>query len=138
MARFYKHLALLTSSFFLLTSCQEGGDAGDLFGQWRMADSNNKYISFSGSVVKFNNVAEYATNPAEQAIGGEIYGNFQQTCDSLFIQCYSVYGASTDTTIVEKVFAMKPFRNIRLKIESLNSDHLIITKGNQHWTLQKW
>ena len=41
MAKFYKHLLLLTSAFLLLSSCQEGGDAGDLLGSnmWATASS---------------------------------------------------------------------------------------------------
>ena len=40
MARFYKKslllLSLITFHLSLLTSCQEGREAGDLFGQWRL------------------------------------------------------------------------------------------------------
>ena len=51
MAKYFKILAV---SYWLLaigslTACQEGGDAGDLFGQWRLDGSDSKYISFSGA-----------------------------------------------------------------------------------------
>ena len=45
MAKFFKYIFLLTSYIFLL-SCQEGGDAGDLLGQWRLSGSDTQYISF--------------------------------------------------------------------------------------------
>ena len=64
MAKFYKLLAI--SCWLLAASCQEGGDAGDLFGQWRMDGSDTHYISFSGSVTQLKNIGE-----------GEVYGNFQ-------------------------------------------------------------
>ena len=94
MARFYKYLIhhtsyiiLLTSSLFLLCSCQEGSEAGDLFGQWRMDSSASNYIGFSGSVAVLRNVTGVNTTSMQQ-----VYGNFQHAGDSLFIQCYSAEG----------------------------------------------
>ena len=134
MVRFYKHLihhtsyiVLLTSAIFLLTSCQEGGEAGDLFGQWRQTGSDTNYMSFSGSVAAFRTSVE-----------GRVYGNFQHKGDSLFIQCYSVEGLRSDTVIVEESFGFKPFNNIRVKIEALDNDHLILTKEQQSWSFYKY
>ena len=96
MARFYKtshrshgshrYFFLIFSLFTisLFTSCQEGGDAGDLWGQWRLEDSDTKYISFSGSIVWIKNLNE-----------NELYGNFQHVGDSLFIQCSSIKGTKS-------------------------------------------
>ncbi len=125
MARFFKTLFLL--SCILLTACQEGREAGELFGQWRMAGSDLNYISFSGSITWIKNLKE-----------GEVYGNFQHTGDSLFIQCYSIEGEPKDTAIVEKTFGFKPFRNIRIKIESLTSDQLIVSQKGQTWSFDKY
>jgi hypothetical protein len=125
MARFFKTLFLL--SCILLTACQEGREAGELFGQWRMAGSDLNYISFSGSITWIRNLKE-----------GEVYGNFQHTGDSLFIQCYSIEGEPKDTAIVEKTFGFKPFRNIRIKIESLTSDQLIVSQKGQTWSFDKY
>ena len=127
MAKFYKHLLLLTSAFLLLSSCQVGGDAGDLLGQWRLAGSDTKYISFSGSITWIKNLNE-----------NELYGNFQHVGDSLFIQCYSIKGIPEDTTLVENSFGFRPFNNIRLKIETLNSDRLLLRKDNQTWCFDKY
>ena len=69
MAKFYKLLAI--SCWLLVASCQEGGEAGDLFGQWRMDGSESKYISFSGAVTWLQDLEV-----------GEIYGNFQHQGDS--------------------------------------------------------
>ena len=126
MARFFKYIFLLTSSIFLL-SCQEGGDAGDLLGQWRLSGSDTQYISFSGSIVWIKNLGE-----------NELYGNFQHTGDSLFIQCYSINGIPQDTALVENTFGFRPFNNIRLKIETLSSDRLLLRKDNQTWSFDKY
>ena len=126
MAKFFKYIFLLTSSIFLL-SCQEGGDAGDLLGQWRLSGSDTQYISFSGSIVWIKNLKE-----------NELYGNFQHVGDSLFIQCYSIKGIPEDTTLVENSFGFRPFNNIRLKIETLNSDRLLLRKDNQTWCFDKY
>ena len=127
MAKYFKHILLLTSYFLLLTSCQEGSEAGDLFGQWRQTGSDTNYMSFSGSVALFRTSVE-----------GRVYGNFQHKGDSLFIQCYSVEGLRSDTVIVEESFGFKPFNNIRVKIEALDNDHLILKNDQQSWTFNKY
>ena len=126
MARFFKYIFLLTFSIFLL-SCQEGGDAGDLLGQWRLSGSDTKYISFSGGITWIKNVGE-----------NELYGNFQHVGDSLFIQCYYINGIPQDTALVENTFGFRPFNNIRLKIETLSSDRLLLRKDNQTWSFDKY
>ena len=53
MAKYYKFFLYTLITFhlsLLMSSCQEGHDAGNLLGQWRMDNSDSKYISFSGSV----------------------------------------------------------------------------------------
>ena len=127
MAKYFKHILLLTSYFLLLTSCQEGSEAGDLFGQWRQTGSDTNYMSFSGSVALFRTSVE-----------GRVYGNFQHKGDSLFIQCYSVEGLRSDTVIVEESFGFKPFNNIRVKIEALDNDHLILKNDQHSWTFNKY
>ncbi len=127
MARFYKRLFIFTSSLLLLTSCQEGGDAGDLLGQWRLTGSDTRYISFSGSIAWLKNLNE-----------NQVYANFQHVGDSLFIQCYSIEGIPRDTLLVEESFGFRPFNNIRLKIEALTSDRLQLRKDNQAWSFEKY
>ncbi len=116
---------LLAISIFC--SCQEGGEAGDLFGQWRMTDSDSKYIAFSGSVIVFRGLGE-----------GEVYGNFQHQGDSLFVQCYSIREVLSDTVMVEESFGFKPFKNIRVKIEKVNGDVLVMSKDSQKWSFHKY
>ena len=134
MARFYKHILLLTSSIILLTSsiilltsCQEGSEAGDLLGMWRVTDSGTRHLSFSGSIALFHGLGE-----------GEVYGNFQRQGDSLFIQCYSKEALKSDTVMVEESFGFKPFNNIRVKIEALNEDILVLSKEGQKWNFYKY
>lgn len=98
-----------------------------MFGQWRMTGSDTQYISFSGSVTLLRNTAE-----------GEVFGNFQHVGDSLFIQCYSIEGEPYDTVIVEDFFGLKPFNNIRLKIENLDNEHLVLNQGDQIWSFYKY
>lgn len=127
MARFYKQLFFLTSFIFLLSSCQEGGEAGDLFGQWRMKGTDTKYICFSGSVTLLRSIDE-----------GEVFGNFQHEGDSLFIQCVSVNALPTDTAFIENGFDFKPFDNIRLKINTLNDNDLVLSKDGKTWNFYKY
>ena len=130
MAKFYKHLIPFTFYLlpltFLLISCQEGGDAGNLLGQWRLKGTE-KYISFSGSVTWLKSINE-----------GEVFGNFQHTGDSLFIQCYSVNATPGDTAIVEQAFGWKPINDVRLKIEVLDGSDLVVSKGGQTWSFDKY
>lgn len=126
MARFFK---LCVCAFWLfLSSCQEGGEAGDLWGQWRMTGSDNNYISFSGSVSLLKDTSKDAM----------VYGNFQHIGDSLFIQYYSAKELRVDTLAVEQSFGFKPFNNIRLKIETLDGDILVLSKEGQTWNFYKY
>ncbi|MBR2114204.1 MAG: lipocalin-like domain-containing protein [Prevotella sp.] len=125
MVKFYKLLAI--SCWLLATSCQEGGDAGDLFGQWRMDGSDSKYISFSGAVTWLQDLEV-----------GEIYGTFQHQGDSLFMQCYSKKGEKSDTIVVEQSFGFSPINNIRLRIVTLDSDNLTLSKDGQTWRFYKY
>ena len=125
MARFFKTTILLLG--ILLASCQEGREAGDLWGQWRMTGSDTKYVSFSGTFVKFAILNR-----------GEVFGNFQHVDDSLFIKCYSIEATPSDTLLVEGDYGLAPFDNIRLKIETLNGDELILSKGNRIISFYKY
>lgn len=128
MARFYKYLLPLTSFLLLLTSCQEGREAGDLLGMWRLTGSDSNYISFAGSVTLFRD--------GKGAV--EVFGNFQHKGDSLFIQCFSKKGERADTILVEDSFGFKPFNNIRLKIDRLGDDNLVLSNSNQRWNYYKY
>lgn len=129
MVRFFKYIAV--SCWLLaagtLSSCQEGNEAGDLLGQWRMSGSDTRYLYFSGSIASFRGINE-----------GEVFGNFQHVGDSLFIQCYSIKEVLSDTVMVEESFGFKPFKNIRVKIESMDGDRLILSKEQQHWSFDKY
>ncbi len=125
MARFYKLISLF--SIILLISCEEGREAGKLYGQWRMSGSDTKYISFSGSITSIKDLVE-----------GEVFGNFQHVGDSLFIQCYSKDNLLSDTIMIESSYGFKPFNNIRLRIESIDNDNLVISKGGKIWSFYKY
>ena len=142
MARYFKFIVhssqfivclLALTSALTFFSCQEGSDAGDLLGQWRMVDSDSKYISFSGSITEFR----YVDNGV---LRNYVFGNFQHVGDSLFIQCYSISEDQKDTDIdvVENTFEMKPFNNIRVKIEVLDDKHLSLSKDGKMWNLEKY
>ena len=121
------YFGIVLGAVLLLTSCQEGGDAGDLLGQWRLDNYDSKYISFSGSVSLIKDMNT-----------GAVYGNFQHLGDSLFIQCYSEKEQKSDTITVEESFGFKPFNNIRVKIAALDNDQLVITQGSQTWSFHKY
>ena len=127
MARFFKLIAFLFLTS--LISCQEGREAGDLWGQWRMTGSDSEYISFSGSISLFRSIAN----------GNKyVYGNFQHVSDSIFIQCYSIDALRSDTTTVEEIFGFKPFTDIRVKIKMLNEDNLVLSKDSLTWSFYKY
>ena len=68
----------------------------------------------------------------------QVYGNFQHQGDSIFIQCYSIKGDPSDTLIIENTFGFRPFNNIRLKIDRLDDDNLVLSKDNQRWSFYKY
>ena len=130
MARYFKYWAIgcLLLAVGMLSSCQEGREAGDLLGMWRLTGSDSNYISFSGSVTLFRD--------GKGAV--EVFGNFQHKGDSLFIQCVSKKGERADTILVEESFGFKPFNDIRLKIDKLDGDNLILSKDGQQWNYYKF
>lgn len=129
MAKYFK--VIIALSLLLITACEEGGEAGDLYGQWKMKGSDTKFIAFSGSVTVLR-----STN--NNKLENQVFGNFQHTGDSLFIQCYSVEGKASDTLTVENGYGFKPFTNIRLKIRSIDGDNLILTKDDKVWSFEKY
>ena len=140
MARYFKSIVhsaqfivLLLAFPLTFSSCQEGRDAGDLLGQWRMADSDSKYISFSGSITEFRYVKD-------GSLRQYVFGNFQHVGDSLFIQCYSINEEqkATDTELIEDTYEMKPFNDIRVKIEVLDGKHLSLSKNGKMWNFYKY
>lgn len=135
MARFYKFLPLFLLTL-LLFSCQEGREAGDLLGQWRLKGSDTNYLSFSGNVALFRDIS------FADLAKGQIYGNFQHKGDSLLIQCYPTYDTPEDTakvlSVIENNFGFKPFNNIRVKIETLDNDRLILSKEGHTWSFEKY
>ena len=130
MANSFKYIlfcALFTIHCSLFTACQEGGDAGDLLGQWRLEGHDDMYVSFSGTITQFrkNN-------------GQKVFAKFQHKGDSLFMQCSSINQIKADTTMVEDEFGMKPFTNIRLRIDAIDGDRLLLSKDGQHWAFEKY
>ena len=130
MAKYFKYIAIsywLLAVGTLFTACQEGSDAGDLLGQWRLTEKTDLYVSFSGPITEFrkNN-------------GEIVFAKFQHVGDSLFMQCSSIYKLKSDTIMVEEEIGMKPFTNIRVKIDALDADRLLLSKDGRHWTLEKY
>ena len=70
--------------------------------------------------------------------GAFVYGKFQHTGDSLFIQCSSIDSIASDTALVENEFGLKPFTNIRLKIEDLDEEDLILSQEGKTWSYYKY
>ena len=131
MVKFYKTLALrltfIVYCSLFIVSCQQGSEAGDLLGQWRLEGHDDMYVSFSGTIAQFrkNN-------------GQKVFANFQHQGDSLFMQCSSIYKQKTDTTLIENEYGMMPFTNIRLRIDALDNDRLLLSKSSQHWAFEKY
>ena len=94
-----------------------------------MNNTDNQYISFSGGIA-------WLQETPDKKVG--VFGNFQRQGDSLFIQCYSREALKSDTIMVEESFGFKPFNNIRVKIEALNGDILVLSKEGQKWNFYKY
>ena len=132
MARFFKLLVLGIGC--LVSACQEGGEAGDLAGIWRMDGTDDKYLSFSGGVALFRVV-----NAERDAMLVEMFGNFQHVGDSLFIQCCPPADkAETYIDGVENNFGFRPYNNIRLKIDVIDGDRLVVSKDGKRWGFEKY
>lgn len=127
MAKFFKNISLVVSCVVLMAACQEGSEAGDLLGQWRMNGSDTKYVKFSGNLAY---IEELGT--------GGAWGHFVKDGDSLFIQCYSIEQTAQDTLIVEDDFGFRPFEDIRLRVECITDDRLLLSGNGQTWSFYKY
>lgn len=130
MARYFKLLTTacwLAGALALVTACQEGRDAGDLLGQWRLTDKEGMYVSFSGSIAQFR-----------KDNGTFVFAKFQHTGDSLFLQCSSIHQQQSDTILIENEYGMSPFTDIRLRVDALDDDHLTLSKDGRRWLLEKY
>ena len=67
-----------------------------------------------------------------------MFGQFQHVNDSLFIECVSIKAVPSDTDIVENTFGFKPFENIRLKIDLLDDDNLVLSQDGKTWSFYKY
>ena len=67
-----------------------------------------------------------------------MWGNYSREGDSIYIQCYSLYGRLNDTIIVEEQFGFKPFNDIRMRIETLNSERLVLSKDGKVWSFYQY
>ena len=154
MAKYFKlliSLLLLSLTSPLLTSCQEGGEAGDILGMWRVKYHvyggygsynsgyydyttlfDEQYISFSGSLVPLHTVTP------DNVMNSQIFGKFQHVGDSIFIQCYSINDSQHDIDVVENVFGFYPFNNIRVKIKFVGDNAIQLTDNSHEWILEKW
>lgn len=134
-------LSTLLIVIVTIFSCQEGHDAGDLLGQWHMIGAtitgttqnatDNKYISFSGTITEFRHVGN-------GVLMQNVFGNFQHVGDSLFIQCHSIDNPSADKQLIEDGYGFKPYDNIRVKIEAIDSQHLVLSKDGNIWNFEKY
>ena len=122
MAKYFRFTVLVFALTSLLASCQEGHEAGDLLGMWRMDGSDTNYINFSGRVVEMRVVGS-----------GSVWGHFSRGGDSLYIQCYSINGSVSDTTLVEQTYGFTPFSDIRLRVDRLDDECLVLSKDGKVW-----
>lgn len=110
-----------------LTACEEGSDAGELYGQWRLIGGENVYVSFSGSLVIMRKTSV-----------AEVYGNFQHVGDSLFMQYYTYKEEPLDTLTMEEELHFRPMNNVRTRITELSGKRLTLTRGGETWNFEKY
>lgn len=127
MARFFRNTFFAIITMVALVSCEEGREAGDLYGQWRLVGGDNIYVSFSGSLVIMRK-----TNYSE------VYGNFQHVGDSLFMQYYPNNEEPLDTLTLEEELHFKPMNNVRTRITELSGKRLTLTRGSDTWCFEKY
>lgn len=127
MARFFRNTFYAIITMVALTACEEGSDAGELYGQWRLVGGENVYVSFSGSLVIMRKTSV-----------AEVYGNFQHVGDSLFMQYYTYKEEPLDTLTIEEELHFRPMNNVRTRITELSGKHLTLTRGGEIWNFEKY
>ncbi len=139
MAKFYKYFCFVL--LFLLTACQNEGDIGSLYGQWKLTNSHvngenklfdNIYFSFQGKVVWVKSVN------ADNHTYNDVFGNFQHVGDSLLINFVQKSELTTTASLIEERCGFADADNVRVLIRNLDSSELILLDGDNYWNFEKY
>jgi len=144
MERYYKYFLSITVCLFGLsvTSCQNGADIGDLYGQWRLDEAidadgvsflkDGMYLSFQDKVACVKQV-NYTSHGYQ-----DVFASFLQEGDSLFFHFSSNNHAADDTAMVCRTFRFEPFTNARVHVVKSDAKHLILDKQGICWKFSKY
>lgn len=152
MARFFNLTDVRSTCFCVLalcltmgwSACQENGDIGDLYGQWKLisrsegseheplAEGYGYYLSFQGKVVW----AKVSYDEAHSYT--DVFGNFQHEGNQLRMQFYQVVSGNSPEAIVSGRFGFEHPEDIRLEICTLDGDRLILSDGQRQWSFEHY
>jgi len=145
MARFSKHFILFLSVYFfayLMFSCQNGEDIGELYGQWKLDEATDingesfvkdgMYLSFQSRVACVKQV-NHITHGYQ-----DVFAAFRQEGDSLLFHFSSSSHSVDDTVMVCRTFRFEPFINTRLHIVKSSDRNLILEDHGTCWYFSKY
>lgn len=125
---------------FALSSCIDGDNTGDLYGQWQITSisdngreisaPNNLFLAFQGEIVKarISDVENYNYT--------FIPGKFTEKQDSLILSFYAEYEISKQR--LEKEYMMEGDLANQRFAYTVTSDRIILRRGVRQWNLRKY
>ena len=141
MVRFSKYSFILLFILFFFPSCQNEGDIGDLYGQWRLSQSSvddlvkqhvQIYFSFQGKVVWAKRV------DIQENAYGDVFGSFVHQGDSLILSFSQQNEYTTPESLIRNECRFVDPENIRLKVVTLNESGLKVMSGDNYWQFEKY
>ena len=139
-----KNLALMAClGTWILSACTHNdGDIGDLYGRWqltemRVADSiatpNDLFFSFQSSVI-FVSVCNYDLHEAI-----DYAGNFIHSGDSLCIGMVPRDSVGEGLrSFMSTRWGMADYDDVRLRIEALDRQQLLLSRSEDYWQFQRF
>lgn len=126
-----------------LSSCQNDGDIGDLYGQWQLTDitTADTLVSPRDLYIAFQSQVFFAYITGTDAhYSGKLKGTWQQQNDSLYLSFYSTEEQiETDTWYIQHHFCFdgNP-KDLRFGLR-LSSSSMVLTNGKQsQWKFRKY
>lgn len=145
MKNIINFIAFLLATFTLMTSCQENGNIGDLYGQWQITSiqkgseiqhPNQVYLAFQNDCI-FARIIE-----TDYHFTYQIKGGFKHEGDNLNVSFFideEADGANIMHQYLSELFGFPlPHNDIHFEIRQLDAAKLILSNGTDIWQLRSY
>lgn len=145
LKRIYHRIATLTIALplMLLTSCQNDGEIGTLYGQWQLTTAQLETTTITQptqAYFAFQNNVIFGRVITDDHYADFIQGVWVNTGDSLLLSFYTDDNNADIVTnyLTHRYLMTDDPRNLRFGLQCLDNDRLTLTQGNNRWTFRRF